>query len=55
LILISAGAGQVFPQNVWDSINLNTFTCPASYTALDRETNNVPVWRYYYGGMYPNL
>jgi carboxylesterase type B len=55
LILISAGAGEVYPLNVWDSIDQTVFTCPASYASRDRATLGRPVWRYFYGGMYPNL
>lgn len=54
-ILIAAGAGQTFPKATWDAIENVVFTCPASQVASARSSLGVPTWRYYYGGMYPNM
>lgn len=54
-ILIAAGAGQTFPQSFWDAFTQNIFTCPSNTAAYFRSVNNVPVYRYRYFGMFPNL
>lgn len=55
LILIAAGAGEAYPQDVWDTIDLTVFVCPAAYAAANRVAARVPVWRYWYAGAFPNL
>ena len=55
LVFIAAGAGQQFPQSFWDGLTQNTFTCPSNTAAYFRSLHNVPVYRYRYFGMFPNL
>ncbi len=54
-ILITFSAGINFPQYIWDDFDLGVFTCPASTAAEWRVVADVPVWRYRYFGMYPNI
>lgn len=54
-ILVGAGSGVVLPLSAWDTFDQTTFTCPASRAAKYRYDAHVPVWRYYYSGMFANL
>jgi len=36
-------------------MELQAFTCPSAYMAAAYSAQAVPVWRYYYSGMFPNL
>lgn len=53
--LIEAGAGVSIPEDTWLYFDLGVFTCPASAAAGLRAQAGLPVWRYRYFGMYPNL
>ncbi|KAL3424171.1 carboxylesterase [Phlyctema vagabunda] len=47
--------GTTFPASVWDTFNLDTFTCPAAVRAAYSAAADVPTWRYRYFGEFPNL
>ena len=47
--------GELLPDNFWDALNLQAFTCPAGLRANASVANNIPVWRYRYFGVFPNL
>ena len=44
-----------FPQEVILAIELGGFVCPAFTSTLERNEVSVPVYRYQYAGIYPNL
>jgi len=52
--LFDAAAGGTFPPAAITAMNAE-FTCPAGDAARYRAMNGVPVWRYRYFGVWPNL
>ena len=47
--------GIFFPDKFWDLFNLQEFTCPAGIRANVSVKANIPIWRYRYFGVWPNL
>lgn len=47
--------GELLADNFWDALNLQAFTCPSGLRANASIAANIPVWRYRYFGVFPNL
>jgi len=43
------------PEEVWPTVNLKTFVCPAADRAAKSLAFGNPTWRYRYFGVFPNL
>jgi cholinesterase len=48
-------SGLFFPDVFWDDFNLQEFTCPAGIRANASIAAKIPIWRYRYMGVFPNL
>lgn len=53
-IATSSLQGLSYPDDVWKSFNLLSFTCPTGYRANYSIQAQVPTWRYRYFGAFPN-
>ncbi|KAB8300033.1 hypothetical protein EYC80_000272 [Monilinia laxa] len=53
-IATSSLQGISYPDDVWKSFNLISFTCPTGYRANYSIQAQVPTWRYRYFGAFPN-
>ncbi|KAH8599490.1 carboxylesterase [Bisporella sp. PMI_857] len=47
--------GLIFPEKFWNLFNLQQFTCPTGLRANASYAADVPIWRYRYFGVFPNL
>ncbi|TKA61784.1 hypothetical protein B0A49_09466 [Cryomyces minteri] len=47
--------GVVLPDAAWDAFNLQDFTCPNTFEAVNRANANVPTWLFRYFGDWDNL
>lgn len=54
-ILIAAGTGLNLPLQQWEDFTEGEFGCPASTAAEFRHIAGVPVWRYRYFPVFPNV
>jgi cholinesterase len=50
-----AQAGVTIPDQFWDQLNLEEFTCPAGIRANTSVGASNPTWRYRYFGDFPNI
>lgn len=48
-------AGIFYPDVFWDDFNLQEFTCPTGVRANASVAAGIPIWRYRYHGVFPNL
>ena len=46
---------ETMPDKFWDALNLQAFTCPTGLRANASIADDIPVWRYRYFGIFPNL
>jgi cholinesterase len=47
--------GLFFSDEFWDAFDLQEFTCPAGIRANVSVAAKIPIWRYRYFGLFPNL
>lgn len=47
--------GLIYPDSFWDTFNLQEFTCPTGIRANVSAAAGIPIWRYRYFGIFPNL
>lgn len=48
-------SGITLPDSFWDAFNLQEFTCPTGIRANVSWAADIPIWRYRYFGVFPNL